>query len=111
LNINSFKYIATIATLIFLFLGVSAQNLSNLRNQKFSFVTDTFKIDTIGIIPNSEDLRTINNETINKADYKINYNQSYIVRLNKNLTDSLILSYRILPLFLSKTYSIRDSAY
>lgn len=79
---------------------------SSLR-QKTVASADTIKLDSLSIYPNSFSIQC-GDELLSSESYVLDYAGSSLI-LNKQCSDSLQVSYRVLPMDLSKTYSVRDT--
>ncbi|NOG56291.1 MAG: hypothetical protein HND54_00995 [Bacteroidetes bacterium] len=83
---------------------------SNLRSINVLVSSDTMKIDSLSIIPQSEIIKTTSGTLVNESDYKIDYAKSLFI--SKNLIGKEIqFIYRVFPLNFSAKYahkSIRD---
>ncbi|MFT5780639.1 MAG: hypothetical protein ACI837_003602, partial [Crocinitomicaceae bacterium] len=79
---------------------------SSLR-QKTVASADTIKLDSLSIYPNSFSIQC-GDELLSSEFYVLDYAGSSLI-LNKQCSDSLQVSYRVLPMDLSKTYSVRDT--
>ena len=66
--------------------------ISNLRQKVFSTKTDSLKIDTISIIPN-----TFSIPFVAAADYRLDFVSATLFWIKKPATDSVTISYRVFP--------------
>ncbi len=87
--------------LIFFFLVFAAklvgQDYTNLRSKNLLILSDTTKLDSLSIIPQSVIVLAKNGKVLPKTDYKINYAKSLFISRKlegKNVT----LKYRVFPI-------------
>jgi hypothetical protein len=71
---------------------VSNINISNLRQKVFSTHTDSLKIDTISIVPN-----TFSIPFIVKTDYRLDFVNAVLYWIKKPAKDSITVNYRVFP--------------
>ncbi|MCG2616570.1 hypothetical protein LZZ85_19885 [Terrimonas sp. NA20] len=69
---------------------IPAQSRSNLRVKKTPVLTDTLRLDTLSIIPN-----TFNSPGIDSADYRLDFINGLLIWKKRPLTDSILVSYRV----------------
>ncbi len=86
--------------------GSDAQ-ISTLRQKKLSGKIGTYQLDTLSIYPNSF-LINCGNEPFSAEGFKLDHASGKITIL-KACSDSLTVSYRVLPLNLGKSYFRRDT--
>ncbi len=65
---------------------------SNLRQRSFRVESDTIKLDTVSLVPN-----TITVAGIPPADYSIDHINALLFWIKKPLTPTVIISYRVFP--------------
>lgn len=70
-------------------------------------VKDSIALDTLSILPNSFKVLS-GTLTINPSQYQVNYASSVLVWLQKPNADSVLVSYKTLPLLLSKRNFYKD---
>ncbi len=87
--------------------SVGWSQYSSLR-QKTVVSSDTMRIDTLSIYPNSFKIYC-GTRLISSEDYQLNYSSAILV-LNEKCADSIRLEYRVLPMNLSQTYAMRDTS-
>ena len=100
-----------IRTFLFVFLccisfGSDAQ-ISTLRKKKLSGKIGTYQLDSLSIYPNSFFIRC-GNEPLGSEGFKLDHASGKITIL-KACSDSLTVSYRVLPMNLGKSYFKRDT--
>ncbi len=90
---------------------VLAQNLtSNIRSRQLEIVSDTLKIDTLSLVPESFELFDEKNNKIPDNEYIIDYAHSFII-LKKNFNQqNLKIKYRVFPVDFSKSYGHKDTS-
>lgn len=74
------------------------QPLSNLRQHYFKTGTDTLRIDTLSIVPNSFSVARIS-----PADYRLDPVRSILIWNKKPDTDSVLITYRVFPFSMNAT--------
>jgi hypothetical protein len=78
--------------------GIQYERLNNWKSKTLAFQNDTLKLDSLGIVPNSEVLIDLkNNAIIDTSFYDLDY-FSGILKFKKNI-DSLRISYRTFPFY------------
>lgn len=87
--------------------GIYSQE-SNLRVKKLAILSDTLELDTLSIYPNSFQLKC-GNEVLSSNDYQLLHAEAKVI-LQHTCSDSLLVTYRVLPFNLSKTYAYRDTS-
>ena len=92
--------------LILSFTGFS--QTSGLRMRKILPTGDTLKLDTLSIYPNSFRV-SCGNDSIPFYHYYLDHASARFA-LTTKCTDTLIIRYRVLPMDLSKVYSVRDTS-
>jgi len=81
-----------------------------MRQQDFVINSDTLKIDSLSLIPNSE-IVFIDNRLLSDSSYKIDYSKSlFIVKDEKLRNASITLSYRVFPMSFEKSYEHKKIA-
>jgi len=84
--------------------NLEAQNITNVRQQVFILDKDTFQIDSLSLVPNSE-IIFISNTSLTQDKYEIDYALGIFILRDEALRGCQVsLTYRVLPLSLSKTY-------
>jgi hypothetical protein len=77
--------------------------LSNLRSKTMRVLSDTLRIDTLSIFPNTFQMRNlITNEIISNENYKIDFTSGKIIFTTTVKPDSILITYRSFPVSLSK---------
>ena len=66
--------------------------VSNLRHRNFSITTDTLKLDSLSIVPNS-----VSVEGIPTTDYRLDYINAYLVWIKKPASEKVLITYRVFP--------------
>lgn len=99
------KFIFLFLLLVFPVIGYS--QYSNIRAKTIEF-SDTVRLDSLSIYPNSFELRCDGN-LIPKESYKLDFARS-ILFLNSDCSGELTTKYRVLPMDLSKKYQTRDTS-
>ena len=101
------RYIFVIIVLFSVHLSLSGQT-SNQRTKKLSTDADTIQLDSLSIFPSSFVLICAGQQ-LSTSWYKLEHASAQLILLDK-CADSLIVSYRVLPMNLSKVYAVRDTA-
>ncbi|HYV95125.1 MAG TPA: hypothetical protein VE978_25340 [Chitinophagales bacterium] len=82
-----------------------AQQLSNFRTKSFPVSSDTLTIDTLSIIPGSVIVEAKKGSNILTAEnYSLDEWKGILVWKKKPSLDTIVISYRVLPVALSKNY-------
>lgn len=81
---------------------------SNLRNKYISSSADTIHLDTLSVYPNSFHLYCGEDE-LTRSDYNLDFGRAELV-VYKTCSDSLRVTYRVLPMDLSRNYAVRDTS-
>ncbi|HEY9886654.1 MAG TPA: hypothetical protein V6C96_05260, partial [Vampirovibrionales bacterium] len=76
-----------------------------MRNTDFTPTQDTFKLDTLSIIPGSEVIKKADGTPVSLMDYTVNYASSEIYFKPQLVNQNLSISYRVFPLLFSKEFS------
>lgn len=86
-----------------------AQPISNKRNIQF-IVSDTLfgGLDTLSIIPNSFKI-LYKDVPLDSTSYKIDFVKAQLKIDKRLLNDTLLISYRVFPVYFEKTFQLRDS--
>ena len=94
---------------VFLFCSFAVFTQETSLRERTLFVTnDTIKLDTLTIYPNSFKLYCGIN-LLTRNDYELDYAHGNLI-LYSQCSDSLHVSYRVLPMNLSKVYGDKDSS-
>ncbi len=72
--------------------------LSNLRQHTFRVGSDTLRIDTLSIVPNSFSVARVA-----AADYRLDLVRSYLIWIHKPAFDSVLVTYRVFPFSMNAT--------
>ena len=105
-NIPMFARISLFFCILMLFMGMSGfaqqagNTFSNIRQQTISISQDTIKLDSVII-----EEASVSVDGVSAADYQVISQKSLLVWLKKPQTDSVTISYRVLPL--AANYSIQ----
>lgn len=78
--------------------------LTNVRSGKFACSTDTIKLDSLSIIPNS-----VSVFQKDSSDYILNYSKSVLIWKKRPATDSILITYRVFPIAFSSRYYHKDA--
>ena len=102
-----------IQILFFLLIGVGvfAQPYSNMRLKRYSEVSDTIRLDTLSIIPNSVVVFDSSGRLLDSVYYKVNYSNATIIfndGFKESWIDGIKIIYRVFPLSFSKQYYHKD---
>jgi hypothetical protein len=81
---------------------------SSLRMRTFAATSDTLKLDSLTIYPNSFQL-FCGQQKLTRDQYYLDYSRSRLV-VFATCSDSLNVNYRVLPMDLSKVYGDRDTS-
>ena len=95
---------------IFLFCCSSAlfSQESNYRARTIAYTNDTIFLDSFTIYPNSLNLMC-GLTRLTRNDYRLDYEHGFLVMYNQ-CSDSISISYRVIPINLSKVYGDKDSS-
>jgi hypothetical protein len=99
------KRISPLFCCLFLVQFAQAQT-STLRVKTIVVSNDNLQLDTLSIYPNSFQLFN-NNELVNFESYTLNHAKGELI-LHQHI-DTIRVSYRVLPMNLSKVYGARDT--
>lgn len=104
-----FKWLRTKVFIAFLFLSsaIYAQETS-FRARTIVASNDTIQLDSLTIYPNSF-VVSCGGIQLSRNDYELNYAAATFI-LFSHCSDSVLITYRVLPLNLKKVYSTRDSS-
>jgi hypothetical protein len=92
-----------------IFQYVGAQDIINIRQQKFTVISDTIIIDSLSIIPKSE-LIFLNNKLLNNSNYDIDYSKGlFISKENFLKGETLSITYRVFPFSFEKSFEHKKS--
>ena len=91
------------------FVGVYGQSLSNFREKKFLIKSDSTRIDTLSISPETFELNLSQN-LADTALFNLDPATSTLIWNGPYPEDSVIATYRVIPLDLSKAYSKRSTS-
>lgn len=87
-----------------------SQTLSNYHSKNITISSDTLKLDSLVIVPQSEILYR-GEELVDKKNYEIDYENSQLIVLNKTLLNNKVkISYRTLPVSFSESYQHKKIA-
>ena len=100
------KFIFIFLTFIWIQHGLFAQ--STPSRLKKIFVVDSVDLDTLSIYPNSFKVYH-KDQVIPDTKYELDFASALFI-LNDPIGDTLIFSYKVLPLDFSKQYRLRDSS-
>jgi hypothetical protein len=104
------NWLYKIFTVLFflLFLGNYQAQENSMRQKKIKSTSDKIKLDTLTIYPNSFTVKC-GNDKLEKSAYLLDYTKN-IFQLLETCSDSLYFEYRVLPIYLGKTYQNRDTS-
>ncbi len=86
------------------------QNITNIKHKKIVLVSDTIFLDSLSVVPNSEQL-FLENSLISSNAYKIDYSKSILIINDKNLQGKTIfIFYKIFPLAFNKSFEHKSIA-
>jgi hypothetical protein len=85
---------------------IFSQETSN-RTRTIAFTNDTIQLDSLTIYPNSFQLMCGSNR-LTHNDYQLDYAHGKLI-LFSQCSDSILISYRVLPINLTKVYGTKDS--
>ena len=91
-----------------LYAATSHAQVSSFRSKKMAYSSKLIALDTLSIFPNSVKI-SCKNEAINLGNYTIDYAKA-TMQFHKLFLDSFEISYRVLPMNLSKVYTKRDTS-
>ena len=93
--------------ILFISFGSVAQ-VSTFRSRKISGKVGTYQIDTLSIFPNSVVMRC-GNAFLEAETYTLNHT-SATIKITEACTDSITISYRVLPMNLGRAIAKRDTS-
>ncbi|NVO08360.1 MAG: hypothetical protein HXX16_00195 [Bacteroidales bacterium] len=98
--------IIQIAFLFLISIGLFAQPYTNKRITKIIAISDTIKLDTLSIIPNSCFMVNENGRIIDSTYYKLIYSEAMLIPSAKlkELSGGFSIVYRVFPVSFSKEY-------
>lgn len=98
-----------ISIFLFVTVGVFAQPYSNRRLKRYTELSDTIKLDTLSIIPNSVIVFDSSGHLIDSSSYNIDYSKALLIRKPaSNRAERLKIAYRVFPLSFSKQSFNKD---
>ena len=103
------KWVRSCVLIVFLcfsFAGLSQE--TSFRARTIAATNDTILLDTLTIYPNSFKLMC-GSIQLSRNDYELDYAHGKLLVFNQ-CSDSLIISYRVISINLSKVYGDRDSS-
>jgi len=107
---TNWKYgILSVIAYCFFISNGKAQSINNKRNTQF-IVNDTslIIIDSLSIIPNSFKI-LYEDVPLDSTKYSIDFVKAQLKIDETYLNDTLLISYRVFPVYFEKTYQLRDS--
>lgn len=81
-----------------------AQRWDNLRQQDLELSSDSIKLDSLSMVPSSQILRYGNGKIIPDSLYQIDHARSWLIIAPELKGKQISLSYRVLPIDLSRAY-------
>ncbi len=102
-----FAYIILIPLLL-LSTSIRAQQIIHYRINKIKVFADSLQIDTLSLVRNSLTIRNTLNQVIDTSTYGVNEYRSTLYWKQKPHTDSVILTYTVLPKNLYAIYRNKD---
>ncbi len=93
---------------LFFWAGLAfSQQQSNYRSLKVSVENDTVQLDTLSIIPGTFEAFLPNKDSLDTTLYFMNYPEALLIGSLelKEITDSILISFRVFPLKFTKSYS------
>jgi hypothetical protein len=98
--------------ILFLFVMILSENVSsqvsNMRSLSIVSKSDTLTLDTLSIFPGSFKVYC-GKELLSSDQYHLDHAAAKLILLNK-CSDTIITQFRVLPMNLSKSYSLRDTS-
>ena len=102
-------FIKRLIVLIICFIPIyGITQMSNLRYRSIEMNSDTIRLDSLSIYPNTFKLKC-NGNIIPRDEYKLDYASCSLILLNK-CKGYLTAEYRVIPINLSKVYAKRDTS-
>ncbi len=99
------KLLPALAVVCCLLSVVHSQSLSNIRYKSYSLKSDTLKLDSLSIVPNTIVVRSANGAVIDSYAYTIKAFESKLIWRMKPETDSVKIFFRVYPFALAaETY-------
>ncbi len=93
-----------------LFQSVFAQDISNKRLKKLYLFSDTVAIDSLSIVPNSEQLY-LDNSLLDNSNYEINYTKGIFIAKDDLLKGKFVtIIYSVFPYSFEKSYEHKKMA-
>ncbi len=101
------RWYISLACCLVILLGVSNKGFAQqkLRHKKLTINTDSVKIDSLIIVPESFQIMGLE-----ATAYQIDYSKSVFIRNSKDLEGTYIVTYRVFPAELSQTYFNKDTS-
>lgn len=84
-----------------------AQSFSNIRMKKMVLTSDTLKLDSLSVVPNSIIISNATN-LFSKEDFQINYYTSTIIFNKPIKDDTLTFNYRVYPTYFAQENSHKN---
>jgi hypothetical protein len=104
---NIFRFQAIAMLILCTGSEIKAQTLSNIRKQKIEFISDTLKIDSVSVVPNTIQIFDQYGEKINSENYDL-YPFSAILIWKKKPATPIQIVYRAYPVMYANKYFKRD---
>jgi hypothetical protein len=104
---NLSKYLVLMLAIIFCHREASAQNFSNIRKKNIQIVSDTIKIDTVSVIPNTLQIFDKMGQKISSDKYDL-YPFSAILVWKEKPIEPIEMLYRAYPMMYANKYFHRD---
>lgn len=86
-----------------------AQDLSNKRSKWWVVTSDTLQLDTMSIVPQTLRIQDKKLNYIDVKSYSIDYLKSKLILHQPELYDSLLISYRVLPISFFKPTTVKKN--
>ncbi len=94
----------------FLLISAKAQDFGILRTRIVALSTDTIRLDTLSIIPESFTIKTLSGGNLDASLYRVNFGRAelFIHPDAKGRYNQLIAEYRVFPVLFEREYYKRD---
>ena len=80
---------------------------SNIRTKKIILSKDTFRLDTLSIVPGTISVKKLKTKLLDSTSYKIDYVNALLIRQEKTI-DSIRITYKVFPFLFSQKYQHKD---
>jgi hypothetical protein len=85
-----------------------SQSLINLREKSIALSQDTIVLDSLSIVTESFQIKDCSGNLISARDYKLNFEKSCLIFINRPKCDSAMVSYKVFPINFYSDYYLFD---